>query len=83
MILNHSEAQALIICSFRYALGRRSYVVSEICEIIKNKIGYLDYETVKLIYWEIQDAINAGNAGDQMDVVEWEKLKAELHDRLF
>lgn len=83
MILNHAEAQALIICSFRYALGRRSYIVSEICDIIKKNMDNLEHETKKLMYTEIQDALSLGHAGDQVDSVDWEMLKDVLHESLF
>ena len=73
--LKFREDRLVLLCAFRYALGRRTYVVSEMVhEIISNwdRIRTQDKEIIK------RD-INAhkelyGDLGDTCDEEEWNKI---------
>jgi hypothetical protein len=74
--LTDVSAMILLFCAFRYALGRRSYVVKTICDIIKDnwdQIAPVDREKYKK---EIRAAIDSECAGSKWDVYEWEKILA-------
>ena len=71
-----SELQHFLICSFRYALGRTTYVTSEMSELL---VKYWD----KLQDWQqdqvlrhIHTAIDQNDAGDKCDIHEWMKVIA-------
>lgn len=57
--------------AFRYALGRTTYVVSEVVEILIEQWDNLSHYTQLLIISEIKDAIDSNNAGHEMDKSKW------------
>ena len=67
----------LMVCAFRYALGRRTYVVGSICDILKanwNRMSPIRREFYKN---EIREAIDKGWAGSELiDVPEWNSILA-------
>lgn len=63
----------ILLCAFRYALGRKTYVVSGIADqLIRNwdDLGYLQDQICK----EIDEAIAANTAGMEMDVKVWQRV---------
>ena len=68
------ELNILIYCATRYALGRSTYVVSTICDILINQRDNLHPKNKKIIKDEIEHAINHGRAGMKMDEEEWKKV---------
>lgn len=64
----------LILCAFRYALGRCTYVVSEVAEHIMEHWDDINPHFQHLIKSEIKDAIEHGTAGMAMDVEVWQNL---------
>ncbi len=67
--LNLSED--ILFMAFRYALGRTTYVVSEIVETLTEQWDNLSHSTQLLIISEIKDAIDSDNAGHEMDKSKW------------
>lgn len=66
--------QTIMLESFRYCLGRRTYAVSE---CVENLIWYwreLSPHYQELIYREIQHAIDTNSAGDACDVFQWKRI---------
>ena len=62
----------LLICAFRYALGRRTYVVGAIADIIKANWDHMSQSRRNFYRQEIQKAISDGRAGSVMiDIPEW------------
>lgn len=57
--------------AFRYALGRMTYVVSDVCTYLKENAERLMAPTRNKIIKEIEYAIKGDRAGLQMDVEEW------------
>ncbi len=68
------EFSTLAFWAFRYAIGRKSYCVSDVVDIVRKHIDKLDIQTREKMAEEIIKAINAGNAGMACDVVDWTKL---------
>lgn len=74
----HSVLSDLIICSFRYALGRKTYITSSISDLLIKCKSQLNEQDRKLIIREIEEAIRNDRAGMQCDVVSWKKCALEL-----
>lgn len=79
MILNNNDFEVLVLCSMRYALGRKTYVVQEICNIINDNKEKLSNLTIEIITKEVQAAIQNNKAGMDMDVNQWENLVHNLN----
>lgn len=47
--------EQIIICAVRYALGRMSYIVSDVCEYVRFKKDELSDECKKIIARDIKD----------------------------
>lgn len=78
--MKDEQLESLLVYSFRYALGRMTYAVSDVAlAIIQNKHVLHPY-TKALIRKEIAVAIEIGEAGMEMDVEEWSNVYAELTD---
>lgn len=72
--MNNKELETLMVCAFRYALGRKTGIVSDICEIIMKNIHELSVFSMTLIQREIADAIHGDQAGMQVDIQDWRIL---------
>lgn len=71
-----------LVCAFRYALGRMTYVVDAVASEIEDQIEYVSTKSLHLIRKEITDALNANKAGMQMDVERWSKCRIAINDEL-
>ncbi len=63
-----------LVASFRYALGRRTYIVSEVVDDILINWDKLSSKFKDTIIKEISEAIENNNAGDQTDIQDWNKI---------
>ena len=62
----------LLFCAFRYALGRQTYVVSTVADIIKANWDHMPQSRRNMFRKEIEEAIEKGYAGSvNIDVPEW------------
>ena len=62
----------LLFCAFRYALGRQTYVVGTIADIIKANWSHMPQSRRNLFRKEIEEAIEKGYAGSvNIDVPCW------------
>lgn len=68
----------LLFCAFRYALGRKTYIVDAVIDEIKNNLSKLNKNSKKAMIREIAEAIASGNAGMSIDVASWEGLLERL-----
>ena len=64
----------LIVCAFRYCLGRSTYVVSEMCDHLLEHWAEICPQYQELIKKEIKDAIERGNCGMDIDCICWSSL---------
>ena len=74
MILQNDDDSLILFCAFRYALGRRTYVVGCVTECLQKHWHELSKGDRSLIIREIGDAIERGQAGDYCDVLQWKAL---------
>lgn len=62
----------LLFCAFRYALGRQTYVVGTVADIIKANWDHMSQGRRDMFRKEIEEAIEKGYAGSvNIDVPEW------------
>lgn len=52
--LNLQELDTLALCAFRYALGRATYIVSEVCDLLESLP--LSPRTVSLVVRDVEEA---------------------------
>lgn len=52
-----SREELIIICSVRYALGRMSYVVGEVCSHVATKQHELSKECINVIIRDIEEEL--------------------------
>ena len=64
----------LLICAFRYCLGRMTYVVSDMSHHIEKEWKTICEPFQKLIEREIRYSLKMNAAGMQEDRESWEKL---------
>lgn len=76
-VLDH-ELNELLFCAFRYALGRKTYITSTVCELIIKYKFEISHNELKLMIREIEHALHSDNAGQQCDIDSWKKVSFEL-----
>jgi len=65
----------IIVYAFRYTLGRSTYAVRDMVEVLISNWGILSLRTRNLIRKEIETAIyETGKYGWEMDKNEWLKI---------
>lgn len=78
-----STLSVLLLNSFRYCLGRKTYAVSECVDMLVEYWRHLPLQWQAQIKTDISRAIADGNAGMEMDIAEWKKiLKMNLEEEL-
>lgn len=70
--LEQDELGTLCICAERYALGRRTYIVSSVCGIISSLVFELSDKDIYVLIQDIEEPF--GGYGDECDKFEWMKL---------
>lgn len=76
--VNQSEMNDLLLCSFRYALGRRSCITQTIADLIIKFEGVLTDYSKEIIFREITKAFDENKGGMQCDVEEWFRVYKHL-----
>lgn len=75
------DISMILVSAERYALGRRTYIVSWTCEIIKKNMHLLSEKDKKVMIRDIETAISYG---DECDKQEWmlllKKLRKEIEN---
>ena len=64
----------LLSCAFRYALGRKTYVVGAIVDEIKKNWKDLPKAQKWIYHKEIKEAIENNEAGMTCDVEKWKEI---------
>lgn len=72
--MDNEELNTIIFCAFRYAIGRRTYIVSTISKLIIKHWISLNRRNRIQIQIEIREAIDNNRAGDNCDVECWKKV---------
>lgn len=72
--LSYADTNDLILCAFRYAMGRRTYIVSTIADIIIKHKDCITGNFKALIKKEIQHALDNDEAGMHCDREDWTRV---------
>lgn len=87
--MTHEEE--ILVFAVRYALGRMSYAVSDVCRYVSKNVKRLSINCLAVLIRDIEDEIEmyhrAGQkCGDECDEKDWvillHILKEERHERL-
>lgn len=77
------KEEQILICAVRYALGRQSYIVGEICDYVYDKRKELSKECKDIIVKDILDVCELyRRAGSTLGTVCDERSWLELVERL-
>lgn len=68
----------MMVSAVRYALGRRTYIVSDTCRYIEHVLPLLTENDIGVIYRDIVDAEREKDLGDECDVCDWLMLKNKI-----
>jgi len=74
-----NKLDMLYITSFRYCLGRRTYIVGMFKEFLFEDIDKLSYNTIAIMHKEINEA---KSLGDDCDNEVWLEVLKKLGDKL-
>lgn len=77
---NITDFGTLCICAERYALGRRTYITSEVSRIITTHLKDLSYKDLCILLKDLTEPFV--NYGDPCDKQEWDKLICTLKDEI-
>lgn len=69
-------------CAFRYALGRKTYVVDSVCNTLYKFKDYLSRHDKIRIIKEIEEADKEDNLGHSCDKANWRWLKNAFEKEL-
>ena len=76
----------ILLCAFRYVLGRSSHLVPDIAEHLIEVWPMVGERAQEAIIDEVVEALNDGKAGDDVDVESWkdflENVDMEYLDRV-
>jgi hypothetical protein len=75
--VTENEMEDLLICTFRYALGRTSYITHSAIRMLRKYHHYLNPSITQLLIKEIEGADAATRLGMETDI-RWRELHAEL-----
>lgn len=74
---SQADLSMLLVSAQRYALGRKTYIVSWTCDVIKNNLNILTEADKKVMIRDIESAINYGDSCDERD---WKELLKVLKE---
>jgi hypothetical protein len=72
----------VLVSALRYAIGRRTYVVSETCSQIYRNIPLIRTKLLEVMIRDIDEHEKAGHMGMNFDRAEWLNLRSQLHDEV-
>jgi len=88
-VVNMSDADActVLVCSVRYAMGRRSYVVGEVIDVLKRYHRAMSREQFKRLRDEISEELRRSRVagihlGDKMDDDAWTDCVAWMNENV-
>lgn len=61
----------MVSCAVRYALGRRTYAVSVVCDYVLRNISLLDKQTLMVMRRDIDEHDARHDLGDECDIRCW------------
>lgn len=85
MNINGEDFDLVVIAAFRYALGRRTYIVPAVCNFIKANNKHIPNQVKEIIISEITEAEYhkyGMSLGDDIDAKEWLNLRTYLKEQV-
>lgn len=78
------ELESMLISSVRYALGRRTYIVSQTVDFLFPLIPYLSEWFLRNVLTDLGNQIKygVGSVGDPCDFRDWARLWGRIGDEL-
>ena len=74
--MKFTDDMLVLMCAFRYALGRRTYIVSFVVNEIISNWNELPIYMRQLVHNEINEAIKYDTIGDECDLQSWRTVLA-------
>lgn len=72
---SHIHADGLtLICAMRYALGRSTYVVPAVVEVLMREWDKLSHKNQFVIHRDIKELLDKGGGGMECDKAQWRKV---------
>ena len=68
----------LSVWAVRYALGRRTYAVADVVDVLSRNVACLSANSKAVIVRDITEAEKRGGLGMECDSVEWRRLREVL-----
>lgn len=86
-LVNSADMWTLLMCSVRYAMGRRSYMPSTVADLVRKHVDVLDDHNLlqiqKEVFEELARAERCGETlGDQVDHDGWKEFVAWIRREL-
>ena len=78
MITIDYKLQDIVICALRYAIGRKTYVTSEVCEFIMQHSNLID-DRVKTIMLRDLENLDEYYKTDDIDYLKFDTLRKWLN----
>ena len=78
MIEINYELQDIVICALRYAIGRKTYVTSEVCEFIMQQPNLIDDRVKTIMLRDLED-LNEYYEIDDIDYLQFDTLRKWLN----
>jgi hypothetical protein len=76
-----TDDEQIMIGAVRYALGRRTYIVSDCCRILRERWDNYGADARAIIHCDIAEAVARKETGDPMDHEEWAMMLAWIERR--
>lgn len=80
--LTAQDLSVLVLCAFRYCLGRQTYMPGLFTGITQDRLGALDTNTLKLMCREITAEEERGYLGADCDVDTWRSFRATIIEEI-
>lgn len=78
MIEINYELQDIVLCALRYAIGRKTYVTSEVCEFIMQHSNLIDDRVKTIMLRDLED-LNEYYKIDDIDYLQFDTLRKWLN----
>ena len=69
-----SDMSAMLVSAVRYALGRKTYIVSWTCEFVENNLHLMLERDIRVMIRDIKLQENKYGLGDSCDEEDWHNL---------
>ena len=76
--INVKDLGLLLVSSVRYALGRRTYIVSTTVDVVTDHLAKVSGHDRSIMIRDIEEARDRGALGDDFDAADWLALLAVL-----